>query len=78
MISANNRKFSFFTNILGKKVHMLSDCEFFPNFDLTGKVVSIKPESNGETLITLLLSNGKTMYVGSNMKNLRYEIIQEA
>lgn len=75
MTSANNRNFSFFSSILGKKVHMLSDCEFFPNFDLTGKVVAINPGSNGETVLTLLTNNGKNMYVGSNMKNLRYELV---
>jgi len=54
---------------------MKSDCEFFPNFDLVGKVTAINPASNGETVLTLLAVNGKTMYVGSNMKNLRYELV---
>ena len=54
---------------------MKSDCEFFPNFDVTGKITAVKPGQNGETVMTMLVTNGKTLYIGSNMKNLRYEYI---
>ena len=63
------------SELLGKKVHMKSDCEFFPNFDVTGKITAVKPGQNGETVMTMLVTNGKTLYIGSNMKNLRYEYI---
>ena len=73
MISANNRPFSFFSALLGKKVHMKSDCEFFPNFDVIGKIIEVNPGSNGETVMTMITASGKTIYIGSNMKNLRYD-----
>ena len=59
MISLNSKNFSqIASEVLGKKVHMKSDCELFPN---------------GETVMTMITTNGKTIYIGSNMKNLRYE-----
>lgn len=73
MTQVNGKDFSFFSSLLGQKVHMKSDCEFFPNFDVVGKIVSISPGNNGETVMTMITANGKTIYIGSNMKNLRYE-----
>lgn len=60
--------------LIGRTVHFKSDCEFFPNFDVTGKVLSYKLYNN-ELLIKIKLPNGKLIDVGSNMKNLSFEII---
>lgn len=60
--------------LLGKKVHFISDCEFFPNFDVKGKVIEIRIGPNMETIMKFLSSNGKTIDIGSNMKNLKYEM----
>ena len=74
MISLNSKNFSqIASEVLGKKVHMKSDCELFPNFDVTGKITAVNPAANGETVMTMITTNGKTIYIGSNMKNLRYE-----
>ena len=59
---------------LGKQVHFKSDCEFFPNFDIKCKVLQMKMESS-EILFTCKLSNGKIISVGSNMRNLQFEVI---
>ena len=59
---------------LGNYVHFTSDCELFPNFDIKCKVLQMKMENN-EILFTCKLSNGKTITVGSNMRNLQFEII---
>jgi len=61
--------------LLGKKVHFVSNCELFPNFDVIGKVISINYEANLEIIFNVKLQNGKTIDIGSNMKNLRYEIL---
>lgn len=61
--------------LLGKKVHFVSDCELFPNFDVIGKVISINYGANLEIMFNVKLQNGKTIDIGSNMKNLRYEIL---
>ena len=39
--------------LLGKIVQFISDCEFFPNFNVTGKVISMTMK-NGETIINVI------------------------
>lgn len=63
------------SELLGKKAHFMSDCELFPNFNVYGKVIEMHIGSHLETIMKFLSSNGKTIEIGSNMKNLKYEII---
>lgn len=60
--------------LIGKKARFKSDCEFFPNFDITGIVKSIDIANYNE-IIFKISKNGKTYDIGSHMKNLSYEII---
>ena len=60
--------------ILNHKVNFKSDCQFFPNFDVTGYVYDIQIR-NSEYLFLLRYKNGKTYTIGSNMHNLSFEII---
>ena len=60
--------------LYNKKVHFKSDCEFFPEFDVTGKIISTRIQ-NSEIIITFKTDVGKTIDIGSNMKNLRFEIL---
>ena len=61
--------------LLGKTVRFNSDCEFFPHFDVIGKVVELKMK-NSEILIDIIIKhNHKRITIGSNMKNLRFEIL---
>lgn len=60
--------------LLTKTVRFKSDCVFFPNFDVTGKVIRIT-YSNMEIIIEILTKNRKQLKIGSNMKNLRFEIL---
>ena len=57
--------------LIGKIVNFKSDCQFFPNFDITGKVLTIDITKNNEYLIKLL-RNGKVYDIGSNMRNLNF------
>lgn len=76
MISIKSKSYNQLQNeILGKKIHFKSDCELFPNFDVKGKVIGIKYGDNLEIIFEFLNINGKKIIIGSNMKNLRYEVL---
>ena len=58
-----------------KKVHFISDCEFFPNFDVIVYVYDIYIRVDEIIFETKNISNGKKLTIGSNMKNLQFELI---
>ena len=60
--------------LVGNRVRFKSDCTFFPNFDVIGKVIKIT-NLGVEIIIEILTKDRKQMKIGSNMKNLRYEIM---
>lgn len=64
-----------YNQIFGKKVRLKSDCEFFPNFDISCKVVNIYIRSTEIMLDVIVLSNNKKLTIGSNMKNLQFELL---
>lgn len=59
----------------GKTVRFTSDCQFFPEFDVSGKTVKFEIAKNGE-LIIYIKSSSRLIPVGYNMKNLLFDIIQ--
>lgn len=61
-------------DLVGKNIHFTSDCELFPNFDVKGKVISYYIRTN-EIVFKLKTNYGKTIDIGSNMKNLKFEFI---
>lgn len=61
--------------LIGKVVNFKSDCQFFPNFDVTGKVLSINISSTSNEYIIKILRNGKKYDIGSNMSNLSFNIL---
>lgn len=61
--------------LLNKKVHFISDCEFFPNFDVQVYVYEIYIRNNETIFETKNISNGKQLTIGSNMKNLMFELL---
>lgn len=50
-----------------------SDCEFFPSFNVTGTVVSIKPTEGEYEISVKTEPTGKIIPIGSNMRNLTIE-----
>lgn len=58
--------------LVGKRVRFVSDCEFFPNFDVTGLVYSYSIYNNE---ILFKVKSRKSITIGSNMKNLMFEIV---
>ena len=62
--------------LLGKKVRFISDCELFPNFDVKVQVISVSISQNREILFDCRnISNRKKLVIGSNMRNLRFQIL---
>lgn len=60
--------------LIGHKVRFISDCEFFPNFDVTCNVKQIYMKGN-EMIIEVNTLNNKHLAIGSNMKNLQFELL---
>ena len=58
--------------LIGHKVRFKSDCEFFPNFDVKGRVLEINIGKNNEYLIKVKTISGKIISIGSNMSNLQF------
>ena len=76
MTSIKTKSFTWLIkNLISKKVNFKSDCELFPNFNITGKVIEYYIKGN-ELVFKVKTSSGKTIDVGSNMKNLRYNIVK--
>ena len=65
---------SLIKKILNRKTRFVSDCEFFPNFDVKGTPISYYIKNN-ELLFKFKTSLGKTIDIGVNMKNLRFELL---
>lgn len=63
-----------FFNLINHTVHFKSDCEFFPNFDIICKVLTIS--YNGSEYIFKVKVDNKEIEVGANMKNLQYELCE--
>lgn len=65
------------SQLLKKKVRFISDCEIFPNFDVKVLVndIHISKTSNEIIFETTNLSNKKHLTIGSNMKNLQFELL---
>ena len=62
--------------LLGKRVRFTSDCELFPNFDVKVQVVSLSISQNREILFYCRnISNRQKLVIGSNMRNLRFQIL---
>ena len=64
------------SKLLGKRVRFTSDCELFPNFDVKVQVISVSISKNREILFDCRnISNRKKLVIGSNMRNLRFQIL---
>lgn len=72
---AREQTFETLCQLTGNIVNFVSDCEFFPNFNVVGRVVDVYINTNSETMITInAIPNNRKLDIGVNMKNLRYEI----
>ena len=69
--------FNIISQLLKKKVRFISDCEIFPNFDVKVLINDIYLYKSSKEIIfeTTNLSNKKHLTIGSNMKNLQFELL---
>ena len=67
--------YSELQTLLNRNIHFTSDCEFFPNFNIIATLLSYKITKTEIVFEVKVLSNNKFITIGSNMKNLLYEII---
>lgn len=73
--SVKNKSFEELSQLTGNVVNFVSNCDFFPNFNVTGRVLRIDL-SNNETMFEVSVHpNDRVIKIGSNMKNLTYEIL---
>lgn len=63
------------SKLSGKFVRFTSDCSFFPNFDVKGKVMKCDYSKSGNLIFNVKIKSGKYITVDSNMHNLRFEIL---
>lgn len=61
-------------NIFGKNVRFISDCEFFPNFDVILKIHKIYMKGS-EIIFEGTTKSNKKLTIGSNMKNLQFKLV---
>ena len=60
------------SKLSGKTVHFTSDCTLFPNFDVTGKVISHK--MSGSNLLFIIQVGAKKLSIDYSMYKLKFEI----
>lgn len=74
MVFVRNLSYSEIYKLINKKVRFISDCDLFPNFDIIGKIKSISLYKN-ELIFDTKLECGRIIQVGSNMKNLKIDVL---
>lgn len=68
--------FWFNENLLNHYVNFISDCNLIPRFNVTGKVIKIYNRNNIEIMFDIITNdNHKKLTIGSNMRNLQFNII---
>lgn len=63
------------SKLINHKVRFTSDCEFFPNFDVTCKVKKVQMKGNEILFEVNVINSNKHLTIGSNMKNLQFEVL---
>jgi hypothetical protein len=60
-------------HLIGHTVRFISDCEMFPHFNVTGRVVSITTHKSEPIIEIIEKRYHKRITISGHMKNLRYE-----
>ena len=64
-MKANYEKF------IGRHIKITSNCEMFPGFKVTAKLLSVSKTSYGESLLKVKTDEGKILSIGSSMRDFR-------
>lgn len=66
-------------SIINKKtVRFVSDCQLFPNFDVKGYAYEWGISKTGELLFKIKTASKKSVTIGCNMLNLKFEVFDKA
>ena len=60
-----------YEKFIGKNIKITSNCEMFPGFKVTGKLLSVSKTSYGESLLKVKTDEGKILSIGSSMRDFR-------
>ena len=60
-----------YEQFIGKHIKITSNCEMFPEFKVTGKLLSVSNTSYGESLLKVKTDEGKILSIGSSMRDFR-------
>ena len=72
----NKLTYNELMSLRNKTVRFVSDCVFFDNFDIVCTIQSIHNRENVEYIFKCInTKTNKRITIGSNMLNLRFEII---
>lgn len=69
----NKLKYTDLLMLVGDKCKFKSDCEFFPNFNVIGKITNVSVKNNEYIINIITEPTGKELTIGSNMRNLTIE-----
>lgn len=65
----NIKNYKYAQTLLGKTVHFVADCDFFPKNGIHGKVIALEYSKSNE-LLYIVSINGKRHTIGANTKGL--------
>ena len=63
-------KYEELMTFVGSRCQLKSDCEFFPNFNVTGTIRDVSINNNEYIINIETEPTGKIIPIGSNMRNL--------
>ena len=63
-------KYEELMTFVGSRCQLNSDCEFFPNFNVTGTIHDVSINNNEYIINIETEPTGKIIPIGSNMRNL--------
>lgn len=71
MMNVKDLTYSQLCSYINKSFEFKSDCEFFPNFNVIGRITKVEINNNEYLISVATKPTGKIIKIGSNMKNLK-------
>ena len=62
---------SNYEKFIGKHIKITSNCEMFPDFKVTGKLLSVSKTSYGESMLKVKTDEGRILSIGSSMRGFK-------
>lgn len=75
MMNIKDLTYAQLCSYINKTFEFTSDCEFFPNFNVIGKITKVDINNKEYIISVSTKPTGKLIKIGSNMKNLKMKVI---